>query len=312
MQPAVQIAEPAAAAARATRRVAVGERVAPGTGRAIVLLLAPFTVLFLVFLVYPTLNVVWLSFTNADIAGVGRWVGLANWGRLLHDQAFWASLGHTLYFVALTVVPLTALGLGFALLVVRLGGWLKSLAQILLFLPYILPVSVVYRLWQWMLDTNYGIVNYALHLQVDWFHDPAWAMPAVAAATIWWCVGFNILLFVAGLEAIPREYYEAARLDGAEGGWRAFRHITWPLLKPVTSVVLVLQLILQLQILTQPYLMTQGGPFNRTRVALQYMYVQAFQQNHGGYGATIAVAVFVVILACSALQLRLVKLGGEP
>ncbi|HVO21146.1 MAG TPA: sugar ABC transporter permease [Anaeromyxobacter sp.] len=291
---------------------AAREKVVPGTGRAILFLLAPFSFFFLVFLIYPTLNVVYLSFTNSDIAGVGKLIGAANYLKLFRDRYFWDSLWHTFYFVILTVVPMTALGLVFALLLFRLRKRTKSIAQILIFLPYILPVSVVYRIWQWMLDTNYGIVNHLLNLNVDWFHDVTWAMPAVAFVTIWWGVGFNVLLFVAGLEAIPREYYEAATLDGMKGPLDSFRYITWPLLWPVTSVVLILQLILQLQILTQPYLMTQGGPFNKTRVALQYMYVQAFQQNHGGYGATIAVAVFVVILLASALQLKVIRLGGEP
>jgi multiple sugar transport system permease protein len=297
----------------AGRQLAMGakERVVSGSGWSIFVLLAPFSFFFVVFLIYPTLNVVYLSFTNSDIAGVGKFVGIANYLRLFRDRNFWESLWHTFYFVILTVLPMTALGLFFALLLFRLKRGTKSVAQILIFLPYVLPVSVVYRIWQWMLDTDYGIVNQVLGLRVDWFHDVTWAMPAVAFVTIWWGVGLNVLLFVAGLEAIPREYYEAATLDGMNSPVDAFRYITWPLLWPVTSVVLILQLILQLQILTQPYLMTQGGPFNKTRVALQYMYVQAFQQNHGGYGAAIAVAVFVVILLASALQLKIIKLGGE-
>jgi multiple sugar transport system permease protein len=179
----------------------------------------------------------------------------------------------------------------------------------LVFLPYVLPVSVVTRIWQWVLDTNFGIVDYLLGVRINWFQDPAWAMPAVALVTIWWTVGFNILLFVAGLEAIPREYYEAASLDGAGGGLAAFRHLTWPLLWPITSLVLVLQLIAQWQIFNQVYLLTNGGPFNSTIVVLQYMYVQAFQQGHGGYASTISIALFVIIMVTSLLELRLLRFG---
>ncbi len=272
--------------------------------------LAPFTIVYLMFLIYPTAQVVSLSFTNADIAGIGEFIGVSNYVKLFHDPLFWGSLWHTVYFILLTVVPNTLVGLAIALILERMR-WLKGVAQVLFFLPYILPVSVVTQIWLWVLNTNYGIYNFMLGQKINWFQSPGIAMPAVAAITIWWTVGFNVLLFIAGLRAIPRDYYEAAALDGADRGFVVFRKITWPLLWPETSLVLLLQLIAQWQIFNQIYLLTNGGPFNSTSVVLHYMYIQAFQQNHGGYAATISIALFVIILITSLIQLRLLRLRGN-
>jgi multiple sugar transport system permease protein len=272
----------------------------------VILLVAPFLVVYGAFLIYPTIRVIMLSFTNADIAGIGSFIGTANYVKLSKDPLFWASLWHTIYFIILTVVPNTALGLIFALIVVRQSRILRGVVLVLLFMPYILPVSVVTQIYLWVLSAAYGIVNFIFNVRVNWFQDPNWAMPSVAFVTIWWTVGFNMLLFIAGLEAIPREYYEAASLDGA-GGVRVFRCITWPLVWPVTSLVLVLQLIAQWQIFNQVYLLTNGGPFNRTIVVIMYMYQQAFTRYKGGYASTISMALFVIILITSLAQIRLFR-----
>lgn len=276
----------------------------------VLLLVLPFIIVYGAFLIYPTVRVILLSFTNSDIAGRGRFIGTENYVRLVGDKLFWSSLWHTVYFILLTVVPNTAVGLVFALMIVRLRR-LRGIVMALMFLPYILPVSVVTQIWIWVLSAAYGIVNIIFHLKINWFQDPVWAMPAVAFVTIWWTVGFNILLFIAGLQAIPSEYYEAAALDGADKGFRVFRFITWPLVWPVTSLVLVLQLILQWQIFNQVYLLTNGGPFNSTIVVLQYMYIQAFTRYRGGYASTISIALFALILITSLLQLRLLRFRGR-
>ncbi len=273
-------------------------------------LLAPFAIVYIIFLIYPTLRVLTLSFTDADIAGVGKFIGLKNYAHLIRDPLFWASLGHTLYFMLLCVVPNTALGLVFAMLLVRLHR-ARGLAQALFFMPYILPVSVVTVIWIWMFDSSYGVFNYILHTKIQWIQNASWAMPSVAFVTIWWTVGFNMLLFIAGLEAIPKEYYEAAALDGASGGFKVFRYITWPLLWPVTSLVLILQILAQWQIFNQVYLLTNGGPANKTLVVLQYMYVQAFQNGRGGYAATISIALFILILVTSVFQVRFLRVRND-
>ncbi len=272
----------------------------------VAVMVLPFIVVYGAFLIYPTIRVILLSFTNSDIAGRGHYIGTENYVHLMKDPVFWASLWHTVYFIILTVVPNTAVGMVFALMIVRLRR-LRGLVMALMFLPYVLPVSVVTQIWIWVLSTEYGIVNFLFHLKVNWFQDPVWAMPAVAFVTIWWTVGFNILMFIAGLQSIPDEYYEAAALDGADRGFRVFRSITWPLVWPVTSLVLVLQLILQWQIFNQVYLLTNGGPFNSTIVVLQHMYIMAFTRYRGGYAATISMALFVLILVSSILQLRLLR-----
>jgi len=271
-------------------------------------LVTPFVVVYLMFFLYPAAEVVRLSFTNADISGVGDYVGFANYARLLHDALFWKALRNTGYFVVLTVVPGSALALVFALMVVRLKR-LRSFVMASFFLPNILPVSVVTLIWAWLLDPRFGIVNQVLGTSIPWFQDPDWAMPAVALVTVWWVVGFSMLLFIAGLQNVPKEYHEAASIDGASNR-QVFRHVTWPLLWPITTLVLTLQLIAQLKIFAQIYLLTRGGPFNSTIVMLQYMYRTAFQQFNAGYASAIAMVLFVIILGTSLFQYYFLRSRG--
>ena len=281
--------------------------------RAAFLMVLPFTALYAVFFLFPTYRVIDLSFQDAPLIGKGEYNGFANYRRLFQDWLFWKSLRNTFYFVLLTVVPNTALGLVFALLVVRLKR-AKSVVMAALFLPYILPVSVVTLVWAWVLEPKFGVAQEAfvplLGSSVAVFQSAQWAMPAVAFITVWWTVGFNMLLFMSGLQNVPTEFYEAASLDGATR-LQLFRHITWPLLWPVTALVLTLQLIAQLRVFDQVYLLTGGGPFNSTIVTLQYMYREAFQKFDGGYASTIAVALFAIILLASLLQYRFLRAGGS-
>ncbi|SHF57667.1 multiple sugar transport system permease protein [Kaistia soli DSM 19436] len=276
-------------------------------------LVAPFVISYLVLFIYPTIKMVELSFTNAPLIGAGDWVGLANYVKLSKDNLFIQAALHTGYFVLLTVIPTTLIGLAIAMMVSRLNGWLQSLVLAAFFLPYILPVTVVYLIWTWMLDLQFGIAQYAIELfhgsRVAVFRDRYWAMPTVAFVTIWWTNGFNVLLFIAGLRNISQDIYDAAALDGASR-WQMFRNITWPLVWPVTALVLTIQLILQLKIFDQIYLFTQGGPFNSTYVMVQFIYKNAFQLNRGGYAATVAVALFAVIVVVSVLQYQVLRVRG--
>lgn len=286
------------------------------TWRAALLLIAPFTLLYLIFFIFPTFRVFQLSLTDAPLIQMGttpiNFVGLENYRELMTDSRFWASIRHTFYFVLLTVIPNTAFGLLFAVMVVRLN-LLKSIVMACFFLPWMLPVSVTTLIWQWLLDPTFGIMQKVFvplagePLAV--FGDPNWAMPSVALITVWWTVGFNMLLFIAGLQGISKEYYEAASLDGATG-FQNFRFVTWPLLWPITTLVLTLQLIAQLKIFDQVYLLTGGGPFNSTIVTLQYMYNEAFQNFNGGYSSAIGVALFLIILVVSILQVFILRRGG--
>ena len=264
------------------------------------LLLLPFMAVFILFFLLPALQTLYLSLTESSLTRTSAFVGLANYDTLIHDPSFWSSLGNTFYFSLLTVIPLTALGLVMALLVdhfTKASGWLQGA----FFLPYVLPISVMTLIADWMLQPSSGIVNHLLGVQRAWFSDVNWAMPVVAIATVWWTVGFNMLIFIAGLRNIPREQYEAAALDGARG-FAVFRHITWPALKPVTITALVLQLIASLKVFGQTYIMTTGGPFNTTRVTLHYMYETAFTQSDAGYAAAVAMAFMFIVVALGLAQ----------
>ncbi len=269
------------------------------------LLLAPFLVAFGLFFFVPALETFWLSLTESSLTRTSAFVGLDNYHTLLNDPSFWDSVGNTFYFSLLTVIPLCALGLLMAMLVdrfTRAQGWLQGT----FFLPFVLPISVMTLIADWMLQPSSGVVNHILGGQRAWLADPHWALPAVAIGTIWWTVGFNMLLFLAGLRNIPAELYEAAALDGARG-YTLFRTITWPALRPVATTALILQLIASLKVFGQTYILTSGGPFNTTRVALHYMYETAFTQSDAGYAAAVAMAFVAIVILLSLLQAWLVK-----
>ena len=269
------------------------------------LLLAPFLLAFGLFFFLPALQTFWLSLTESSLTRTSAFVGLDNYHTLLNDPSFWDSVGNTFYFSLLTVVPLCAIGLLMAMLVdrfTRVQGWLQGA----FFLPFVLPISVMTLIADWMLQPSSGVVNHILGGQRAWLADPYWALPAVAIGTIWWTVGFNMLLFLAGLRNIPAELYEAAALDGARG-FTLFRTITWPALRPVATTALILQLIASLKVFGQTYILTSGGPFNTTRVALHYMYETAFTQSDAGYAAAVAMAFVAIVILLSLAQAWLVK-----
>jgi multiple sugar transport system permease protein len=269
------------------------------------LLLAPFLVAFGLFFFLPALETFWLSLTESSLTRTSAFVGLDNYHTLLNDPSFWDSVGNTFYFSLLTVLPLCAIGLLMAMLVDRFThaqGWLQGT----FFLPFVLPISVMTLIADWMLQPSSGVVNHILGGQRAWLADPHWALPAVAIGTIWWTVGFNMLLFLAGLRNIPAELYEAAALDGARG-FTLFRTITWPALRPVATTALILQMIASLKVFGQTYILTSGGPFNTTRVALHYMYETAFTQSDAGYAAAVAMAFVAIVILLSLLQAWLVK-----
>jgi len=269
------------------------------------LLLAPFLLAFLLFFLVPALETFWLSLTESSLTRTNAFVGIDNYVTLVQDPSFWDSLGNTFYFALLTVIPLSALGLLMAMLVhhfTRARGWLQGV----FFLPFVLPISVMTLIADWMLQPSSGVINHVLGGERPWLADPSWALPAVAIGTIWWTVGFNMLLFLAGLRNIPADLYEAAALDGARG-WTLFRNITWPALRPVATTALILQVIASLKVFGQTYILTSGGPFNTTRVTLHYMYETAFTQSDAGYAAAIAMAFVAVVILLSLLQVWLMR-----
>jgi len=263
------------------------------------LLLAPFAAAFLLFFLLPALHTFYMSLTESSLTRTSAFVGLANYATLVQDPSFWSSLWNTFYFALLTVIPLTVLGLVMALLVnrfVRIQSWLQGA----FFLPYVLPISVMTLIADWMLQPSSGVINHLVGGQNAWLSDVHWALPAVAIGTIWWTVGFNMLMLLAGLRNIPGELYEAAALDGASG-FTLFRAITWPSLRPVVGTALLIQLIASLKVFGQTYILTSGGPYNTSRVTLHYMYETAFTQSDAGYAAAVAMAFMFVVIALSLL-----------
>ena len=276
-------------------------------------LIAPFLGIYGLIFIYPTIDMFLLSFQKAPLIGPGKWVGFDNYARLPSDRRVDTAFWNTAYFVLLSVIPGTIIALFISLSIFRLKGRVQALVLALFFLPYILPVSVVYRIWDWTLNYQFGI---AMHV-LDWvgmdripiFKTNTWFMPAVAFITIWWTCGFSILLFLSGLRAIPAEIYEAAELDNSNR-WQTFRRITWPLLWPVTALVLTIQLILQMKIFDQVYLFSIGGRPNDTMVMVQYIYNRAFVSNDGGRAAAVAVTLFVIVIVVSVLNYQLLRLSG--
>jgi multiple sugar transport system permease protein len=277
-------------------------------------LVAPFVAIYAWLFIYPTIQMVQLSFTDAPLIGAGNWIGLDNYIQLFQDRIFRTAVWNTVYFVLLTVVPGTAVALGIALMVSRLRGWTQSVILAAFFLPYVLPVTVVYIIWDWMFNVQYGILQYVVAPimggPVNVWRRLPWLLPVVGLITIWWTNGLSILLFLAGLRNIPHEIYESARLDGATR-WQVFWRITWPLLWPVTVLCLTIQLILQMKIFDQVYLFSMGGRTQATMVLVQYIFDRAFIHNKGGYAATVAVALFVIVIALSVLQIQGLRARGQ-
>ncbi len=278
------------------------------------ILLLPFVVTYSVLFVWPTIQLVMLSFQKAPLIGEGQWHGIKNYARLFNDRLFSTAVWNTVYFVLLSVIPSTMLGLVIAIGVNRLKGWTQSVILACFFIPYILPVSVVYRVWSWITDSQFGIIQYPIAAiwgeNVSIFRTLPLFMPAVALITVWWLIGFNVLLFIAGLRNISQEIYEADALDGATR-WQTFRRITWPLIWPVTVLVATIQLIVQLKIFDQIYLFGQGGRTDSTLGLVELVYRSAFQKNQGGYGAAVAVILFLVIVSISVLQFQLSRARGQ-
>jgi multiple sugar transport system permease protein len=208
------------------------------------------------------------------------------------------------------VIPGTAVALLIAMMVSRLKGWMQSIVLAAFFLPFILPVTVVYLIWWWISDIQFGIAQYIIEpivgQPVNFWRRADWFMPMAALVTIWWTNGFSILLFLAGLRNISSELYEASALDGATR-WQQFWRITWPLIWPVTALCLTIQLILQLKIFDQVYLFSIGGRPNDNMVLVYYVFHRAFQQDQGGRAAAAAVTLFVLVVVVAVVQFQLLR-----
>lgn len=275
------------------------------------LFLAPYLLLFGVFLLAPAAWGVAMSFTEWDILGSPTWIGLDNFRELAGDPLFHRSVINTLYFVVLAAVPLIALGLALALLMnQRLRG--RTVARAVVFLPHVVMISAVGIIWGWVLDTNFGLLNDYLSRiglpAVGWLSSPNVAMISIAMTTVWWVVGTNMVIYLAGLQDIPEELYDAAKVDGA-GGWPIFRDVTFPMLLPVNAFVFPLTVIACWRVFGQVYVLTQGGPGDQTFVLAQYIYVTAFQNFRMGTASAAAVVLLLITLAFTLVQLRAMRMS---
>ncbi|MCY7379645.1 MAG: sugar ABC transporter permease [Gemmatimonadaceae bacterium] len=279
---------------------------------------APALTLIVVFFVGPVLAAIVLSFTDFDLYALAdpraaHWVGLRNYSRVLQEPLFWQALRNTLYF-ALVGGPLTvAASLGAALLVnARALRW-KGTARAIFFAPFVTTLVAVAIVWRYLYHPRYGLLNWMLgHVGVqpiDWLGDPRWAMPAIILMATWKNFGYNMLIFIAGLQNIPRELHEAAALDGATP-FQRFRHVTIPMLAPTMFFVVIVTMIGYLQLFTEPYVMTQGGPLRATTSLVLYMYEEGFRWWRLGVAAAIAFLLFLVIVLFTLLQRRISPRGA--
>ena len=274
---------------------------------------APFLIAYGLFVLWPIARGLYLSFFNWSLLGTSRYTGLDNYRNLLKDSTWWADVWHTIEFTLMSTPPLVLLGFVFAILVNR-GLPFQWLFRLAFFAPYVLPVSIVYLIFSWLYSSDYGLFNNYLARfgigGVNWLTDSNVAMLSVVIATVWWTVGFNFLLYLAGLQEIPSELYEAASLDGADS-WGSLWYITIPMLGRTTTLIVILQVLASLKIFDQIYLLTQGGPEGVTRPALQYIYETGFQSYRLGYAAALSYVFFLGVLLVSVLQFFLLSRGRE-
>ena len=270
------------------------------------------------FFVIPVLAALALSLTDFDIYALAdrdnlRFVGLGNYAQLLADPLFWKALGNTFYFVLVGVPLSIAASLGAALLLQSRLARFKPFFRTSFFAPVVTTVVAVAVIWRYLFHTRYGLVNWALAGlgidPIDWLGDPHWAMPTIILFAVWKNFGYNMIIFIAGLQAIPDDLYEAARIDGA-GAWAQLRHVTLPLLGPVLLLVGILTMAGYFQLFAEPYVMTQGGPLESTVSVLYLMYEQGFKWWNLGNASAVAFILFVLMASITSGLLWLARRKG--
>jgi multiple sugar transport system permease protein len=295
------------AAKPAARRVQL--RLSTREALAAYLFLAPFIIFFLIFVVRAVVSAVSMSFYDWQILRQTRpYVGLGNYQEILGDYVWWLAVKNTLIFMFLTVAGTTVLSLSAAVAVTRpIRG--QGFFRVVLYMPTLLSVGVVGLIWVWLLSTQYGITNYGLSFlgiePINWLGDQNIVIPALSLTTIWWGFGFPMLIFIAGLQGIPDQLYEAARIDGANGR-QLFAYITLPLLRPTILFVTVTGVIAHFQVFGQPFIMTMGGPGRASYSVIYYLYEMAWRAFRMGYGSAVAVTLALIIAIFTIVQFKLI------
>lgn len=266
-----------------------------------------------IFFALPVLAAFVLSFTDFDIYSLGNWdyirfIGFQNYVRILETPLFWTALKNTFYFVLVGGPLSVAVSLGTALMLNSKLAKFKSLYRTIYFLPVVSSLIAVAIIWRYLYHPAHGLLNYFLSMfgvaPIDWLGDPNIAMPAIVIMAVWKNFGYNMLIFIAGLQNIPEDLYEAAHLDGASW-WQQFKEITVPMLKPTTVFIVMITIIGYFQLFAEPYIMTQGGPLNSTTSIVLLMYEQGFRWWSMGYAAAIAFVLFMIIMFFTVVQLLL-------
>ena len=283
--------------------------------RSAYLFLAPGVLIFSVFTLAALIFAFYLTFHRWSIIEPEKpYVGLTNYDDMVHDERFLQAVLNTIYFTGASVPITMAIGLGLALLLNQpVRG--RAIFRTAYYLPVVTPFVVSALLWKWLYNGEFGLFNYYLlkgHIIDEpllWLSDKDLAMPAVVLMSIWSGVGFSMVVYLAGLQAIPEELYESAKLDGA-GTLRRVWYITVPMLRPTTLFLLVIGIISSLQVFTQIFVMTSGGPVNKTTTMVYYMYLWAFKYYDMGYASTLAFGLFAMLLVFTAFQLRMFR-GGD-
>jgi multiple sugar transport system permease protein len=276
------------------------------------LFIAPVFLLFSIFTVFSVGYAFWLSFHKWNILEPAKpFVGLDNYTRLLRDDRFHEATLNTLYYTALSVPLTIVLGLAVALLLnnqIHARGVFRTM----FYLPVITPLVIASIIWKWVYNGDYGLLNYYLlkvHLIDEpllWLADKNLAMPSVIITSVWKSVGFAMVVYLAGLQSIPEDYYDAAKIDGATG-WRRLKDITIPLLSSTTLFLFVISMLGSFQVFTQIFIMTNGGPLGKTRTIVWYIYTTAFKDFNMGYAAAMAFALFAMMLVFTLLQFRFLR-----
>jgi multiple sugar transport system permease protein len=281
--------------------------------RAAWMFLAPALILIGVFFVIPVIAGFLLSLTDFDIYAIGdphvmRIVGAGNYREVLTDSDFWIAVKNTLVYVLIGGPLSVAASLGAAMLVNAQRVKAKGVFRVIFFTPVVTTLVAVAIVWRYLYHPHFGLINLTLsHLglpAIDWLGDPHWAMPSIIVLSVWKNFGYNMLIFIAGLQSIPQEQYEASELDGA-GAWQRFLHITLPGLKPALVFVTVMTALGNFQLFAEPYVMTQGGPLRSTVSLVMLMYEQGFRWWRMGRAASIAFLLFILMLGATTLQIRL-------
>ena len=273
--------------------------------------IAPATIGFALFLGWPTLRGIWLSFTSFNLLTPSEFVGLANYRRLVQDPIFWDSLLVTVQYVLINIGVQTVVALLIALMMHRLTQ--SSLLRGLVLGPYLVANVVAALVWLWILDTQFGVANQVIEWigldRIGFLSDETWAIPTIALINVWRHMGYTALLIFAGLQSLPGQVYEAARIDGA-GEIRTFFSITLPLLRPILALVLIMTVIGSFQVFDTVSVTTGGGPANATNVLQLYIYDMAFGRFQFGYASAMSVALLVVLSIITIVQFRLTRAGS--